>query len=176
MLNSIAASNRASLGGSALGPSRVGRFVFAMGSGSGGTRRVHFAPFSRRAALYVEENLLESDEDSSDGGLTLPVDFNELMRQTMTLARRRESRSRRTPFVGLEPSGFHTSHPLGAAWVVPPAPSIYGLFHQQQPAAHQRSYAVNMNDTNAGRAAENPLEIDDSDDDDDDVVEVIVPP
>lgn len=181
MLNSLAASNRASLGlgGSALGATRVSRVVFAMGGGSGGARRVHFASrhTSRRATLFVEEGLLESDEDSSDGVLN-PVDFNELMRQTMNLNRRRDVRfrSRRTPFIGLDGTDFQVPHSLGSAWMVPSPPSMFGSFHPQpssRPPPPQRSYAVNTHDSSAGRLAENPIEIDDSDDDD--VVEVIVP-
>ena len=183
MLNSIAASNRnASLGVTSLGGNRLGRVLLTMGSGSVSNRRAHAAPrpISRRAALFVEDSVVESDEDSSDGGLTLPVDFNELMRHTMVMARRRDSRpvSRRTPVIGLDGAGFPHPPPAGATFMVPP---MYGVFqqpphhHQSAPGPTQRSYASNMNDSTAGRAAENPLQIDDSDDDDD-VVEVIAPP
>lgn len=168
MLNSIAASNRASLGGSALGIPRVRRVVFSLDAGSGDGRRVHFASRSttRRTALLLEEGMIESDQDSADEFMSLPANFNELMRQTMNLSRLRDSRSRSRR------SAFVPSHPLGGGWMVPPPPAMYGLFQQRSPPPlPQRSYAVNVNDSSAGRVAENPIEIDDSDDDD--VVEVI---
>ena len=179
MLNSIAASNRTTMGGAAMGAPRVSRLLLAMGSGplaslTEGSSR----PTSRRAAFFVEEGVIDSDEDASDGDLTdSPFHGfrNELIRHTMRLSRRRVPGST-APIINLDQTGF--AAPM--MWPMPPtyppgfpsAPVAHGLF---PPQPTQRSYAVNMNDSNAGRAAENPLEIDDSDDDDD-VVEVISPP
>lgn len=115
--------------------------------------------------LLFDDHILESDEDSFEGGAE---NFNELIRAHVQVAR--------GPFAALVgrptvPPGF--SFPMAGATYPPPhavAPSIFGMLSSQPTVIPsvtlpQRSYAVNMNDSTAGRAAENPIEIDDSSDD-----------
>jgi len=177
MLHSIAATNRSSA--SQAGQTRL-RSIF-MSSFPMATRNNQARPAGRRTALFMEENLLESDDESSEGlatSLGLP-DFNELMRQTMSTARStREPRHQPGPFAATLGATGGLSSPPGFS--LGPAP-LFSLFSHHQPpmplhaaaaAPPSRSYAVNANDSNAGRAAENPLEIDDSSEDEVEVVEV----
>eukprot|EP00522_Entomoneis_paludosa_P001966 CAMPEP_0172472986 /NCGR_PEP_ID=MMETSP1065-20121228/68628_1 /TAXON_ID=265537 /ORGANISM="Amphiprora paludosa, Strain CCMP125" /LENGTH=411 /DNA_ID=CAMNT_0013231155 /DNA_START=606 /DNA_END=1841 /DNA_ORIENTATION=- len=162
MLNSLAATNRSGVRGP-----RVGHLLFAMGGSMPSARNRSSRSGSRRTTLVVEEENGDSDEDSE--GFNIP-NFNELMRSTMELSRRAPRRTGPlTATVGT--AGLHQSHTTAAGntWMVPPPP-LFSMFSQQPPLPNQRSYAVNVNDSSAGRA-DNPLEIDD--DSSDDEVEIL---
>lgn len=125
--------------------------------------------FSLEEPPFVD---LDGDDDDSFGS---SFDVNAFMRNTLqsaitaTVNRNRAAQQQRRNSGGTSSSSVHDSSrvaaPFAAPWgaTMPPPPPLTG--------PETRSYASNSADQSAGRASDNPLEIDDDTDDggDDDV-------
>lgn len=140
-------------------PHRVARLIFSGMGGHGNPflmapqRNATAGTAATMAAHAMDASLFSDSDDEDDsatflqaprGGIPHAPSIADLFRSTRTNG-------------GFNFGGHHGLHAMGLSGGFDPPPG--------------RSYASNASDRNAGRGAENPLEIDDSDDDDD--VEIV---